>query len=100
MHVTKGDTSPAAIKIRLEDAAQALGITMAELASQAELGRSTLSNINTPTQHGGVRSLSVESAIKLAIRHNLTLDYIFLGDSGSLRDHVREKLAAPRKQKK
>lgn len=84
------ERTPKAIGQRLAATREALGLKPSQFADQARIARNTFSQWESGKVKPGLRD-----AIKLADAHNLTLDWIYLGDASGLPFRIASKLAAP-----
>jgi len=84
--------SPKEVGNRITALREALGLKQAEMARAIGVLQAELSAWET-----GVRRPSIAKAKPLVDRYHITLDWLFLGDSGNLPHRVVEMLHAPKR---
>jgi transcriptional regulator with XRE-family HTH domain len=80
-------TSANAVGARLELTREALNLSAREFAGAAGIGDSTYSNYKK-----AIRKPSLDHALKLCDRFELTLDWIYRGDPSGLKYGLAEKI--------
>ncbi len=82
-----GDRTSAGIAARLKISRDVLGFSQKEFADNAEITRTNYNHAET-----GRHRPSVNISIKLRDTYGLTLDWIYLGDVGSLQHRLAEAI--------